>query len=114
MAEHIRLGEKMDEELFPDFGTAKEEVIFNVESLKFHSGDKNFRPIDFWLYVQPYFEDLKRVNRINYLCVFAYGNGDKVDVTGYRTATTLDVTNNTRILKVQATNGSWAVYKFNQ
>lgn len=100
----------MDELNVPDFGTQPE---LNLGNLEFHSGDSTFGRAEFIEEVAPYFEDLKRVNRTNFLCVFTYGNGDKTDVTGYQNDTTLDVTNNSKILKSRKTNGSWVVYQLN-
>lgn len=82
----------------------------NPSQLQFHSGSRDFDKEEFVNYVKPYFADLTRVGKTNFLCVFTYGNGDKADVTGYRSGTTLNVTNNSKILKSRQTGGTWAVF----
>lgn len=82
----------------------------DVNNLVFHSGDKTFEPTEFFEKIKKYIPELSRVGRDNFLCVFEYGDGT-FDVTGYRTDTTINVTNNTSVLRTQATNGRWAVYQ---
>lgn len=80
-------------------------------NLEFHSGNSNFSLDDFKKEVAPYFNDLQKHNRTKYLCVFKYGDGSPVEVTGYSSDVTLNVTNNTRIIKSEASGGMWAVYQ---
>lgn len=83
-----------------------------MSKLQYHSGSEDkMEQEEFLKEVVPFLKDLERVGRTNFLCVFKYGNGDKTDVTGYSTSTTLNVTNNSRIIKSETTGGKWAVYQ---
>jgi len=95
----------------PNLGQEPMKPILSAENLEFHSGNSTFSKEDFIRAVKPYFADLKRVNRTRFLCVFTYGNGDKTDVTGYKSDTTINVTNNSKVLKSRSTGGNWAVYQ---
>ena len=95
----------------PNFGEEPTQPVLSAENLEFYSGSRTFDKEEFVKAVQPYFSDLCRVNRTKYLCVFTYGNGDKTEVTGYSTDTTINVTNNTRVIKSKNTGGKWAVYQ---
>jgi len=96
----------------PDFNKEDnaEQPQLKVDTLTYHSGNKEITPEKFVETVSPFFDSLSRVKRTNYLCLFVYGNGDKPDVTGYNSPDTMNVTNNSRILKTKETNGSWVIY----
>lgn len=98
----------MNELDMPNLG---KELTLDPQNLTFHSGDKSFSKDEFIKIFSPYFEEAKKVGRTNYLCAFKYGNGDKTDVTAYRTDTTINVTNNSKVLKSKSTNGTWVVYE---
>jgi hypothetical protein len=85
----------------------------NTEKLSFVLGDETFAREEFAQIVRPFFRDLSRVGRTNYLFVATYGDGSKPDVTGYATNTTINATINSRALKCEKSGGKWAVYKLN-
>jgi hypothetical protein len=82
-----------------------------VDNLTFDRGDSTFTATEFVNRVKPYFKDLDRVGRTNFLFVAEYGDGSKPDVTGYATGTTINATINSRVTKCERTNGRWAVYQ---
>lgn len=84
-----------------------------TERLVFDRGDDTFSKEEFIKHVKPFFTDLKRVGRTNFLFVATYGDGSKPDVTGYATSTTINATINSRVLKSDRTGGRWAVYRLN-
>ena len=100
----------MTELNIPDMG---KEPKLSLENLVFHSGHKEFTKEEFIKVIAPYFDSMKSYGRTNFLCAFEYGNGDKAEVTAYKTDTTIDVTNNSRVLKCMRTKGKWVVYKLN-
>ena len=85
----------------------------SLENLKFMLGDESFEKEDFLKMIQPYFKDLSRHDRTNFLFVATYGDGSKPDVTGYNTSTTINATINSFAAKSTRTNGKWAVYELN-
>ena len=85
-------------------------AVLDANNLKFNRGNETLTPEEMVEFVKPYFNDLKRVQRTNHLCVFVYGDGSKPEVTGYSTDTTINATVNTRALRVQKTGGRWAIY----
>jgi hypothetical protein len=82
-----------------------------VEKLTFERGDNTFSPDEFAKVVGPYFTDLSRVGRTNFLFAAVFGDGSKPEVTGYRTNTTINATINQRALAAQKSGGKWAVYR---
>ncbi len=84
-------------------------VELKVEKLEFLKGDQGFSKEEFVKVIKPYFEDLRQVNRTNFLFVALHGDGTK-SITGYRTGTTLNATLNSHILKCERTKGTWALY----
>lgn len=88
----------------------KEKTLV-AEKLVFLFGDNTFKENEFIECVTPFFKDLSRVNRTNYLFVATYGDGTKPDVTGYQTSTTINATINSRATKAERTGGKWAVYQ---
>lgn len=87
------------------------EKTLTSEKLQFVMGDESFSKEDFITAIQPFFKDLSRVNRTNYLFVALHGDGTKPDVTGYRTNTTINATINSYATKAERTGGKWAVYQ---
>ena len=85
--------------------------VLDESKLEFVSGNAAFTPKEFVAAVGPYFKDLSRVNRTNWLFAAVPADGSKPDVTGYRTDTTINVTINQRVLKHEKAGGKWAVYK---
>jgi hypothetical protein len=82
-----------------------------ADKLTFDRGDESLNKEEFVKAVSPFFEDLKRVGRTNFLFAAVYGDGTKPDVTGYRTATTINATINQKALAAQKSGGKWAVYR---
>lgn len=90
------------------------KVELTADKLVFDRGDKDFSPDEFVKVVKPFFADLSRVERTNFLFVAQYGDGRKPDVTGYKTSTTINATINSKALECQKSNGKWAVYRLNK
>jgi hypothetical protein len=62
--------------------------------------------------LRPYWKDLTRVGRTQFLFVGIPGNGGKPIVTGYATDTTADVTLNPKIMELSKVPGSrWTLFK---
>lgn len=83
----------------------------NTERLSFERGDESFTRDEFAQHVRPFFKDLARVGRTAFLFVAVYGDDRKPDVTGYATATTINATINSRVLRCEESKGKWAVYR---
>lgn len=81
------------------------------ENLVFDRGDETFTKEEFVKVVSPYFADLKRVGRTNFLFAATSGKGEKPAVTGYKTGTTINATINQCALDAQKSGGKWAVYR---
>lgn len=87
------------------------EKTLSADKLQFLMGDESLTKDDFVKTVQPFFADLKRVDRTNFLFVAVHGDGSKPSVTGYRTNTTINATINAHATKAERTGGKWAVYQ---
>lgn len=81
-----------------------------AENLVFDRGDSTFDAETFARTLRPYWSDLVRVNRTNYLFVAAV-EGQKPVVTGYATEVTINATINSRALECERLGGKWAVYR---
>lgn len=81
----------------------------NAANLTLLTGNPNFKKEDFVKTVQPYFTDLTRVGRTNYLFAAIVPNQKPV-VTGYATNTTINATINSRVIECEKNGGMWAVY----
>lgn len=84
--------------------------VLTADKLTFDRGDSSFTPEEFTKTVSPYFKDLARVGRTNYLFAAVYPSG-KPDITGYHTNTTINATINTIVTKCERLGGKWAVYR---
>lgn len=78
--------------------------------LVFDRGCSDFLPEDFTKTVSPYFADLNRVGRTNFLFA-AVVEGQSPQVTGYATDTTINATINSRVLQTEKQGGKWAIYR---
>lgn len=84
-----------------------------AEKLTFVSGDDSFTKEQFVKAIKPYFADLVRVKRTNFLFVALNDQGlvMKGGVTGYKTDTTINVTVNSAVLASTKVGGKHAIYK---
>jgi len=83
------------------------------EKLTFDRGDESFEKDKFVEIVKPFFSDLKKHGRTNFLFVATFGDGRKPAVTGYHGSDTINATINSRVLDSTKSGGKWAVFKLN-